>query len=84
MALSGEAADGIKLSGQSDASEPKVVSLSDTIKKRERFDTLEEMEILGQGEYGKGLNVPIISKGLDHQGLSAKELGQKKEKQKLL
>jgi hypothetical protein len=35
------------------------------MKKRERFDTLEEMEILGQGEYGKGLNVPIIAKGLD-------------------
>lgn len=64
-----------------------MVSLSDTIKKRERFDTLEEMEIMGQGEYGRGLNVPVISKGLDRdqsQGLSAAELGKKLAKQKLL
>lgn len=43
---------------------PKVVSHAETVARRGRFDTLEEMELLGQGRYGSG-NVPIIAKGLD-------------------
>lgn len=65
-ALSGENQAGIPSNRDNNAQDfcPKVVSHAETMARRGRFDTLEEMELLGQGRYGSG-NVPIIAKGLD-------------------
>jgi hypothetical protein len=46
---------------RTDYDSPRVVQGTPS---RNRFDTLEEMELLGQGKYGAG-NVPLISSGLD-------------------